>query len=289
MDGNTFNVRSEQEKKIAYALTALGAKYRYEEPYEHQVSDETHSQYSPDFSIHYEKDGKPCRLYLEHFGVDEHSLVPVWFAEEKGMSYDEANKRYNDGITWKKSVHEKFGTKMICTSSSDFHAKDIKEKLKKLLKDAGVPLNEKTDEELYDLVLSKGSNQEKAFIRLTVTFITLLKSRCEKIEDALNDAKESNDGRSVFVIKNIFQPVYKEYVRELEERKQIDFTDAILLATELCKESHPVSYDYIIVDEFQDISIDRYKFLQALREGSKPAKLFCVGDDWQSIYRFSRC
>ena len=45
-------------------------------------------------------------------------------------------------------------------------------------------------------------------------------------------------------------------------------------------------YDYIIVDEFQDISIDRYKFLKALR-GTKPAKLFCVGDDWQSIYRFS--
>lgn len=287
MDGNTFNVRSEQEKKICFALTALGVQYRYEEPYEHQVSDESHSQYCPDFSIHYEKDGKPCRVYLEHFGVDEHHLVPAWFAKDKGMSYEESNKLYNDGITWKKAVHEKYGTKLIYTSSADFHVKDIKEKLKTLLKGAGVPLHEKTDEELYDLVLPKGSNQEKAFIRLTVTFITLLKSRCENIENALNDAKDAHDDRSVFVIKNIFMPVYKEYVRELRERKQIDFTDAILMATKLCRESHPVSYDYIIVDEFQDISIDRYKFLQALREGPKPAKLFCVGDDWQSIYRFS--
>jgi len=287
MDGNTFNVRSEQEKKICFALTALGVQYRYEEPYEHQVADETHSQYCPDFSIHYEKDGKPCRVYLEHFGVDEHHLVPAWFAKDKGISYEEANKRYNDGIAWKKAVHEKYGTKLIYTSSADFHVKDIKEKLKTLLKGAGVPLHEKTDEELYNLVLPKGSNQEKAFIRLTVTFITLLKSRCENMENALNDAKDAHDDRSVFVIKNIFMPVYKEYVRELRERKQIDFTDAILMATKLCQESHPVSYDYIIVDEFQDISIDRYKFLQAMREGSKPAKLFCVGDDWQSIYRFS--
>ena len=287
MDGNTFNVRSEQEKKICFALTALGVQYRYEEPYEHQVADETHSQYCPDFSIHYEKDGKQCRVYLEHFGVDEHHLVPAWFAKDKGMSYEEANKLYNDGITWKKAVHEKYGTKLIYTSSADFHVKDIKEKLKTLLKGAGVPLHEKTDEELYDLVLPKESNQEKAFIRLTVTFITLLKSRCENIENALNDAKDAHDDRSVFVIKNIFMPVYKEYVRELRERKLIDFTDAILIATKLCRESHPVSYDYIIVDEFQDISIDRYKFLQALREGLKPAKLFCVGDDWQSIYRFS--
>lgn len=82
-------------------------------------------------------------------------------------------------------------------------------------------------------------------------------------------------------------PVYEEYTRELEKRKQIDFTDAILKATRLCIEKHPVNYEYIIVDEFQDISIDRYHFLQALRESKTHAKLFCVGDDWQSIYRFS--
>lgn len=46
-------------------------------------------------------------------------------------------------------------------------------------------------------------------------------------------------------------------------------------------------YDYIIVDEFQDISVDRYNFLKVLRDSNPPAKLYCVGDDWQSIYRFS--
>ncbi|MBR3717112.1 MAG: UvrD-helicase domain-containing protein, partial [Bacteroidaceae bacterium] len=65
------------------------------------------------------------------------------------------------------------------------------------------------------------------------------------------------------------------------------FTDAIIQATELCKQHHPVSFEYIIVDEFQDISFDRYRFLKTLREGQPQAKLFCVGDDWQSIYRFS--
>lgn len=287
MDGKEIYVRSEQEKKICFALTALGVNFRYEEPYEHQLADETHSQYRPDFSIHYEKDGKPRRLYLEHFGVNENHLVPTWFAKDKGITYEEANKQYNDGITWKKAAHEKFGTRMVCTSSADFYAKDIREKLRSLLKAEGVPLHEKTDEELYKLVLPKGSKQEKTFIRLTVTFITLLKSRCADIKKVLAEAERANDQRSVFAIKNIFMPVYAEYVHELEKRKQIDFTDAILMATRLCKEVHPVSYDYIIVDEFQDISIDRYHFLQALRDGRKPAKLFCMGDDWQSIYRFS--
>lgn len=287
MDGKTFYVRSEQEKEICFALTALGVKFRYEEPYEQDVADETHSQYRPDFSIHYEKDGKQCRLYLEHFGVNENNCVPTWFAKDKGISYEEANKQYNDGITWKKAVHEKFGTKMIYTSSADFHTEGIKNKLQKLLEYAGVPLHEKSDEELYELILPKGSKQEKAFIRLTVTFITLLKSRCENINDVLQKATEAHDERSGFVIENIFMPVYAEYKKELKKRKQIDFTDAICMATKLCKERHPVNYEYIIVDEFQDISIDRYQFLQALRDGNKPAKLFCVGDDWQSIYRFS--
>ena len=160
-------------------------------------------------------------------------------------------------------------------------------KFRKLLDDAGVPIQEKTDEELYDLVLPKGSKQEKTFIRLVVTFVTLVKSSCKSVKEVLQQAKNADDERSVFIIKHIFQPVYERYVNALSDSNQIDFTDAILQATEICRSSHPVEYDYIIVDEFQDISVDRYNFLKVLREGNPPAKLYCVGDDWQSIYRFS--
>ena len=287
MDGRVIYVRSEQEQKICFVLSSLGVKFRYEEPYEHLLADEMHSQYRPDFSIYFEKGGKRKRIYLEHFGVDEHSLVPIWFAKDRNITYEEANQKYNDGITWKKAAHEKFGTQLLVTSSADFHYSDVRDKLRKLLSDAGVPIEEKTDEDLYDLVLPKGSKQEKAFIRLVVTFVTLVKSSCKSVKDILNLAKGADDARSVFIIKNIFQPVYENYISALEERNQIDFTDAILQATEICRTMHPVEYDYIIVDEFQDISVDRYNFLKVLREGNPPAKLYCVGDDWQSIYRFS--
>lgn len=287
MDGRAIYVRSEQEQKICFVLSSLGVKFRYEEPYEHQLADEMHSQYRPDFSIYFEQGGVTKRIYLEHFGVDEHGLVPVWFAKDKGITYEEANQKYNDGITWKKAAHEKFGTQLLVTSSADFHYSDIRDKLRKLLDDAGVPIQEKTDEELYDLVLPKGSKQEKAFIRLVVTFVTLVKSSCKSVKEVLRQAKNADDERSVFIIKNIFQPVYERYINALSDSNQIDFTDAILQATEICRASHPVEYDYIIVDEFQDISVDRYNFLKVLREGNPPAKLYCVGDDWQSIYRFS--
>lgn len=284
MDGRIIYVRSEQEQKICFALSSLGVHFRYEEPYEHKVSDENHSQYRPDFSIYFMKDGKSRRIYLEHYGVDEHGLVPSWFAKDRGITYEEANKQYGDGITWKRDVHGKYGTTLITTSSADFHYFDIREQLRNKLIEQGVPVEIKTYEELYDMVLPPASKREKAFIRLIVTFVTLLKSCCRNLPDVLRDVE---DERSSFVINNIFCPVYKQYISTLKEMGQIDFTDAILWATQLCKESHPVSFDYIIVDEFQDISIDRYNFLKALREGNPPAKLYCVGDDWQSIYRFS--
>ncbi len=287
MDGRAIYVRSEQEQKICFVLSSLGVRFRYEEAYEHQLADEMHSQYRPDFSIYFEQNGVTKRIYLEHFGVDEHGLVPAWFAKDKNITYEEANQKYNDGITWKKAAHEKFGTQLLVTSSADFHYSDIRDKLRKLLDDAGVPIQEKTDEELYDLVLPKGSKQEKAFIRLVVTFVTLVKSSCKSVKDVLKRAKYAEDERSVFIIKNIFQPVYERYISALRDNNQIDFTDAILQATEICRVSRPVEYDYIIVDEFQDISVDRYNFLKVLREGNPPAKLYCVGDDWQSIYRFS--
>lgn len=115
MDGNTVYVRSEQEQKICFALSALSVKFRYEEPYEHTLADGMYSQYKPDFSIYFEQDGKTKRIYLEHFGVDEQGLVPAWFAKDKGITYEEANKKYNDGITWKRAAHEKFGTVLLTT------------------------------------------------------------------------------------------------------------------------------------------------------------------------------
>ena len=46
-------------------------------------------------------------------------------------------------------------------------------------------------------------------------------------------------------------------------------------------------YKYILVDEFQDISAIRASLVKALVDYGNDTCLTCVGDDWQSIYRFS--
>ena len=46
-------------------------------------------------------------------------------------------------------------------------------------------------------------------------------------------------------------------------------------------------YKFILVDEFQDLSISRERFLESIIKFNTGSKLFAVGDDWQSIYRFT--
>ena len=82
-------------------------------------------------------------------------------------------------------------------------------------------------------------------------------------------------------------PILKKYDNTLKEKNEIDFNDMINQATDIIKENKPeYTYQHIIIDEYQDISYSRFKLIKEIRELSG-ARLICVGDDWQSIYRFA--
>ncbi len=86
---------------------------------------------------------------------------------------------------------------------------------------------------------------------------------------------------------NFILPILEKYDTILKERNEIDFNDMINKATGYVKKNKPkYTYQYIIIDEYQDISFSRFKLIQEIRNLSG-AKLVCVGDDWQSIYRFA--
>lgn len=73
----------------------------------------------------------------------------------------------------------------------------------------------------------------------------------------------------------------------LKETKQIDFNDMIYRAAKYYHFGTAAhKYKYVIVDEYQDISKARCNLLKEMRS-QNDFSLFCVGDDWQSIYRFA--
>jgi DNA helicase-4 len=58
-------------------------------------------------------------------------------------------------------------------------------------------------------------------------------------------------------------------------------------ATDLTRKNKPkYKFQYVIIDEFQDISFSRFNLIKEIRDLTG-ARLICVGDDWQSIYRFA--
>lgn len=289
VDDRLISTKSEEEKKICSYLTELGVSFKYEEPYEYETLTEEFRQYKPDFTIYYkDAGGKACKLYLEHYAINASGQVPRWFGDGLPDGWSSANQRYHEGMEWKKDVHREHGTKLIYTTSADFHSKNIRSRLRTLLNNAGVPIKEPTNEELIEKIMSRNKNMENALMQMTQSFINLVKANGKNIDDVRATAQAKHSVRDVFVIDNIMKPLWNDYQKELSERGEMDFTDVINKATKYCNEGRwKHKYEYILIDEFQDISVDRYRFLQSLRTDLPQTKLYCVGDDWQSIYRFT--
>lgn len=75
-----------------------------------------------------------------------------------------------------------------------------------------------------------------------------------------------------------------QYEEHLKKNHSIDFAGLLEEAT---SRINPIyTYDYVIIDEYQDISPLEYLLIRSLRQ-LRAFKLFCVGDDWQTIYQFA--
>ena len=272
-DGRPVFCKSDEESRICDFLGSRGVKFRYEEKYEFNTADLDHRQYCPDFSIYFDgPDGLEKRIYLEHFAVNEKGHCPSWFTPEEESDYLE-------GINWKRTLHAHYGTTLLCTCSAGFHKGDVFKRLEEDLQREGVVFDDTTR-----LSISRElERQEESILAMLTSFNFLLKSKGL----SLNEVRRQASGNDRDTIDNIIAPFVTAYQKRETENDEIDFTDAIIRATELCNNGHRPDYDYILVDEFQDISLDRYRFLQALRRDRPLTKLFCVGDDWQSIYRFA--
>jgi len=143
--------------------------------------------------------------------------------------------------------------------------------------------------------ISESNIELRELKKLISTFINLFKSnnfnleKWSKIEEkANNEINRLLRKRNIFLI-SIIKEIYLLYANILEENSEIDFNDMINEASNIIKEGYIYpQYDYIIVDEYQDTSYTRYNLLYTLKEKNN-CHLLAVGDDWQSIYRFTGC
>ena len=131
--------------------------------------------------------------------------------------------------------------------------------------------------------------------RLIITFINLFKSNnyplsyfkiiLKKIKYTLNFKEYLKNKYFLLLAINI----YIFYENELNKENALDFNDMINKAIEVLKETKKIKkYKYIIVDEYQDTSRVKFDLLKEII-GITKSKFLAVGDDFQSIYRFTGC
>ena len=279
-------VKSIEECKIANYLLFNGVKYEYEFPYEYDTANEKYRQYKPDFTVIQDQE----RFYIEHFAVARDGSIPNFFAKD-GETQEQAKNRYWDKIEWSRQLHQSNETTLIETYSYEMGEDILFENLAKHLKEAGIAIRPKSPAEVWQIINEAAKDEVDGFMTLFGTFITLMKSNGYSINDVVNRNKKTKEGffrkrNSLFI--EIIKPIFERYESHLNERNEIDFSDMINKASKhIASGKHKRKFSYIIIDEFQDISVGRYQLIKSIKANNPSCKLFCVGDDWQSIYRFS--
>lgn len=273
-------VKSLEELTIANFLYLNGVEYEYERLYPFASDDATKKPYRPDFYL------PEYDLYLEHFGISSDGTVP-WLSKEEA-------EKYVEGMKWKRTFHKKNGTTLLETYS--YYNKDgvLIEKLTEILQKHNVVFHSRDLRELYVAWMKKKYlSGYRDFIHLVSTFITLYKSNgytglpCDTLKTSLQDRMNVFYQQRTDLFLKIVSPIYQKYQNYLKYSGKIDFSDMINEAESIIASGlSPASYKYIIIDEYQDTSVGRYRLIQTLREKTG-AKIVCVGDDWQSIYQFA--
>lgn len=271
-------VKSYGEMEIANYLFSNNINYIYEEKYKYETDTTFYDEYHPDFYL------PDYDIYIEYFGIDREGNVPSYFTSRHGKTPKE---EYNDGINWKKELHKANNTILIDLYYYENKEGILKVTLEDKLRRRGVKLNPKTTNDIFRYIENENRGLLDGLSTSFETIINLIKSNNYDMDFLRRVSDFADYSDNIKLTLDLIEPIYEEYDNFLTQNKLIDFNDMINLATSIISShQYESKYKYVIVDEFQDISSSRYKLLKALRE-SNDFKLYCVGDDFQSIYRFN--
>jgi DNA helicase-4 len=261
-------VKSQGELAIANWLYAQGVEYEYERPYEYDTADVDHRQYQPDFYF------PAIETYLEHYALDRNGRPTAAFGT-----------KYLESMEWKAQLHAAKATALITTTFSDFLSGELFPKLEKELKARGQPFASRP----INVVL-KGLNKLQRANFSSFLRTAMKHAKSNEIDEAtlLSRAGSSPEPFRARVFVRILWKLMLAYEIGLRQSGEIDFEDMIIQATHDVETNHYWhNFKLILIDECQDISQERAKLIKALLTQVPDCKLFAVGDDWQSIYRFA--
>jgi len=263
-------VKSYEECEIANCLFRQGIVYEYEANYQINTAGPDYRAYQPDFYL------PEYGIYIEHFAINEKGQTPPFIDQQSYLS----------GMAWKRELHQKHQTYLIETYSYLKQQGILTKSLEEKLLQTGVKFKPLANTELLKKLNEFGRVSE--FSQLLSQVLALFKAACLDLKSLVSLAKQHEDHERMQAAAFLFEPIYEVYQQHLRDTATIDFEDMIGKAIEYVEEGRYQSpYRHLLVDEFQDISASRARLVKALLAQNPDNSLFCVGDDWQSIYRFT--
>jgi len=270
-------MRSYEEVEIANFLYLNGIDYEYEPIYPYDILF-ARKPYTPDFVI---RQGENV-AYIEHFGLTQNGQNNRYTSEQI--------EKYKKAIRDKIELHRTHKTKLIYTFSSYNDGRSLTAHLREELYRAGFVLSPRPSEEILKKIIETEENRYiRKLLNLICRFINNFKVN-GYTADEFNRMYHSTANERSRLFLNICNECYLEYDRYLKAHNAVDFQDMINESARVLRNvaemKQKLDFRYIIVDEYQDISRQRFDLVSALHEVTD-AKIIAVGDDWQSIYAFS--
>jgi len=278
-----YRVTGYEELLIANWLYINGIKHHYQYQYKFQSDDLPNEQKRKNPTIKVKKGHRyqarfylsEADIYLEHIMIDRQGNTP--------FNLDKSH--YLNEIQCIEGLHKAHKTQLVKTYHYDWLEGQLEHKLLTIMKRFKVTRNLPASTNMLNVLEKKG------FIKSSVDkYLKCLQAmRFETMTD--KDLSYRFQKHTVIAdddYKIILEKIYNGYVNELQKQEAIDFDDMIIQPIKaLSSGLFKPNWSHILVDEFQDISSARFEFLQQLIKNGPQVRLTAVGDDWQSIYRFS--
>lgn len=252
---NGTKVRSKSEQFIADWL------YRHNIPFEYepllQVAD---FPFHPDFFV------PAANLYIEHVSNLSYAM-------------EDKEKQYSKG-----------GIHYVRTNEKDTRdSAYFSHKLEKIFKGT-LPVDYDTTAQLnYAEEFQAIRDKVHEFVRLSIQVMDMIK--VENIPYGTIKERAGKDAHErIREFYSLALPLIEAYNSYCTNRSYLDFNDMVIKCMSLFHNYDDISsiyrnrYNYILVDEFQDVNNLQVDLVKQLLTDN--TQLFCVGDDWQSIYGF---
>lgn len=141
----------------------------------------------------------------------------------------------------------------------------------------------------YQEEFQRYQEEVKDFIFQAIRICDMLKVENADLNKIFEKSQEDPHER-IRIFYLLVMPLVKDFQGYCIDKSYLDFNDMIIRTVSLFQKHKDIlkkfqnQYQYVLVDEFQDVNSLQVALIKQLI--TPKTQLFCVGDDWQSIYGF---